>query len=269
MKADVYVIDYDKFEKMYGKLNEELFSYAEKEIKIVIENKEGKNYCSGNEVHLFMTQRNKDSAWHQESVVYHECGHAIVNQRSIFDSKELRDMMSRHKDRLKKKVTVTTEKQVLDSDKGEFVTVTESKKTARYLYLDKQLRELRIKIVYTKPAGCLAKYGAEKNDALEQLAAVADTLKALYPKCGWGHEEEYFRKPTNSEHEYMAHAFENALKGNALFKRLMPDIYQEMIDFVHTLAIVPIYGKPTLIVCALHPFPKIVVGSPACENYRN
>ncbi len=29
-----------------------------------------------------------------------------------------------------------------------------------------------------------------------------------------------------------------------------------------------IYGKPTLIICALRPFPKIVVGSPACENYR-
>lgn len=40
-----------------------------------------------------------------------------------------------------------------------------------------------------------------------------------------------------SEHEYMAHAFENTLKGNVLFKKLMPDIYQEMIDFVHTLAI--------------------------------
>lgn len=29
-----------------------------------------------------------------------------------------------------------------------------------------------------------------------------------------------------------------------------------------------IYGKPTLIICALHPFPKIVVGSLACENYK-
>ena len=29
-----------------------------------------------------------------------------------------------------------------------------------------------------------------------------------------------------------------------------------------------IYGTPTLIICALHPFPKIVVGTRACENYR-
>ena len=27
-------------------------------------------------------------------------------------------------------------------------------------------------------------------------------------------------------------------------------------------------GTPTLIICALHPFPKIVVGTIACENYR-
>ncbi len=29
-----------------------------------------------------------------------------------------------------------------------------------------------------------------------------------------------------------------------------------------------IHGKPTLIICALHPFPKIVVGTKACENYK-
>lgn len=219
------------------KLNEELFSYAEKEIKIVIENKEGRSYCRGNEVHLFMGQRNKDSAWHQESVVYHECGHAIANQRAIYDSKELKDMMSRQKDRLKEKVTVTTEKQVLDIDTGKVVTITETHRTARYKSLDKQLKELNNKISYTKPEECLAKYGVEKDDAIEQLAAVADTLKSLYPKCGWGHTEKYFRQPTNREHEYMAHAFENTLKGNVLFKKLMPDIYQEMIDFIHTLTI--------------------------------
>ena len=219
------------------KLNEELFSYAEKEIKIVIENKEGRSYCSDNEVHLFMGQRNKDSAWRQESLVYHECGHAIVNQRAIYDSKELKDMMSRQKDRLKEKVTVTTEEEEWDSDKGELVTITETKKTARYKYLDKQLWVLYNKIRQTKPEECLAEYGAEKNDALEQLTAVADTLQSFYPKCGWGHGEEYFRQPYMREHEYMAHAFENTLKGNVLFKKLMPDIYQEMIDFVHTLAI--------------------------------
>ncbi len=30
-----------------------------------------------------------------------------------------------------------------------------------------------------------------------------------------------------------------------------------------------IYGTPTLIVCALHPFPKIVVGTRACQNYKS
>ncbi len=30
-----------------------------------------------------------------------------------------------------------------------------------------------------------------------------------------------------------------------------------------------IYGTPTLIVCALHPFPKIVVGTIACGQYKN
>lgn len=27
-------------------------------------------------------------------------------------------------------------------------------------------------------------------------------------------------------------------------------------------------GEPILVICALHPFPKIVVGSLACENYK-
>lgn len=28
-------------------------------------------------------------------------------------------------------------------------------------------------------------------------------------------------------------------------------------------------GKPILIICALHPFPKIVIGTRACENYKS
>ncbi len=28
-------------------------------------------------------------------------------------------------------------------------------------------------------------------------------------------------------------------------------------------------GEPILIICALHPFPKIVVGTIACEQYKN
>lgn len=28
-----------------------------------------------------------------------------------------------------------------------------------------------------------------------------------------------------------------------------------------------IYGKPTLVICDLHPFPKIVVGTKACPEY--
>ncbi len=219
------------------KLNEELFTYAEKKIKVVVEHGDEGSFCRGNEVHLFMGQRIKDSVWLHETLIYHECGHAIVNQRAIYNSKELKDMMSQQKDRLKEKVTVTTEKKVWDSDKGEVVTITETHRTERYKYLDKQLKELYNKIRITKSEECLAKYGAEKDDALEQLTAVADTLQSLYPKCGWGHGEAYFQKPIMKEHEYMAHAFENTLKGNVFFKKLMPDIYQEMIDFVHTLAI--------------------------------
>lgn len=29
-----------------------------------------------------------------------------------------------------------------------------------------------------------------------------------------------------------------------------------------------IYGKPTLVICDLHPFPKIVVGTRACSEYK-
>ena len=81
------------------------------------------------------------------------------------------------------------------------------------------------------------RYGIQKNDALEQICAVMDTLRSFVNRSdvGWGHTVEYFKKEKNRQHEWLAHCFENAFLGNRCFQLLMPVEYQEMIDYIRTL----------------------------------
>lgn len=79
------------------------------------------------------------------------------------------------------------------------------------------------------------KRGITKDDVIEQIAAVQDTLKSLINSVGWGHSTKYFNYPGMSEHEYLAHCFENTFIGNRIFQKYLPTEYAEMIDLIQSL----------------------------------
>lgn len=75
----------------------------------------------------------------------------------------------------------------------------------------------------------------ECKDAIEQYGSMRDTIKALTLIYGWGHDDDYFANPTARATEYIAHAFENAFIGNKQFKKLLPKIYDDMVDYIRQL----------------------------------
>lgn len=79
------------------------------------------------------------------------------------------------------------------------------------------------------------KRGITKQDVIEQIAAVQDTLKSLINSVGWGHSTSYFKTKGLSEAEYIAHCFENAFIGNRIFQKYLPTEYAEMIAFIKSL----------------------------------
>ncbi len=50
-----------------------------------------------NTVHIPFDDRRRNSKWYAEAVVYHEYGHAIDEQRDIFKSKEVQDLMDKYR----------------------------------------------------------------------------------------------------------------------------------------------------------------------------
>jgi hypothetical protein len=72
-------------------------------------------------------------------------------------------------------------------------------------------------------------------DVLEQILSTRDTIKSLVVDYGIGHDKSYFAIRGMKETEYIAHAFENTYLGNEVFKKYLPDIYEEMIAYIHSL----------------------------------
>ena len=101
-------------------------------------------------------------------------------------------------------------------------------------YIDHRLQELSSKVWGMKNE-TFTKRGITKMDVIEQICSTRDTIKSLVISYGDGHSTAYFRRPGMSEAEYLAHAFENAFIGNTVFKKYMPDIYNEMVAFIRSL----------------------------------
>lgn len=75
----------------------------------------------------------------------------------------------------------------------------------------------------------------KNRDLSEKVGAIRDTIMALNPKYGFGHSVAYFEQEGNKEAEFIAHAFENAFSGNDLFKKVMPELYSEMVKWVKNI----------------------------------
>jgi hypothetical protein len=101
--------------------------------------------------------------------------------------------------------------------------------------INDRLKSLYYKIDSLKD-DVFTKRNISKADVKEQILGAADTLAALTSgEYGWGHNGKYFSIPNKRKHEYIAHAFENYFAGNVVFKKVMPEIYDDMIKYIGTL----------------------------------
>ena len=101
-------------------------------------------------------------------------------------------------------------------------------------YIDSRIKDLGQRIWRMNPE-TFTKRGITKSDVLEQIGSVRDTIMSLNPSYGYGHTKAYFKGYGKKEAEYIAHAFENAFLGNEVFKKYLPSIYDEMIEYISTL----------------------------------
>lgn len=78
-------------------------------------------------------------------------------------------------------------------------------------------------------------YENNKHDEKYKVGAAHDTINALNSNYGAGHSNEYWKIKGNKEAEFLAHSFENKFSGNDIFKRLMPDLYNDSIILIDNI----------------------------------
>lgn len=207
-----------------------------KPVKLVVSKKGGSFFnLATKTVNIADTNRN-NSEWHRKAVVYHEFGHVIDWQRGLRISEEIKALRDRHIKMLRKRVTYVKRERTYQivNGKYELVYVKQQVTSSRVAYIDGKLNEIAYRIWRMKDE-TFSKRGITKMDVIEQITATRDTIKSLVVSYGDGHSDSYFKKAGAKEAEYIAHAFENAFIGNEVFKKYLPDIYQEMIDYIRKL----------------------------------
>ena len=199
-----------------------------KTIELRIDERSDNSYYNieANMVFIGTKQRVHESDWFKKAVIYHEYGHAIDFQRWLNNTKELKDMMKRHSDLLlNTKVAVSRDSNGVPIKTISLAEYTENLAKANIDSLWGIIKQREKQGLSTK----------ECKDAIEQYVSMRDTIKALTLIYGYGHSDEYFANPMSRATEYIAHAFENAFIGNKQFKKLLPEIYDDMVDYIRQL----------------------------------
>lgn len=207
-----------------------------KPIKFRIEKgSKGSYYMPGTRtVHIADNTRNRVSDWHRESVVYHEFGHAIDFQRGLQSTQEVQSLMKSYQTSLNKKVNYSKYQRSYDWKTGTSSYVKQTSPVAKIAAISDRLDQLHTKI-RSMSEDVFTRRGISKHDVIEQIGSVQDTIKAINNRYGWGHSTAYFKRPGNKETEFLAHCFENAFAGNTVFKKYLPELYDDMIAYVKTL----------------------------------
>lgn len=203
-------------------------------LKIPHTNKGSYETDHGKTVVLDSVSRGKASKWEKISVVYHEFGHAIADQRDLLYTDSVQELRKKQIARLRKRVTIKIKEKVLNKKTWEYEEKEVTKQVMKAKAVSDRLDRLYYKIKSMNPE-TFTKRGITKDDVIEQIAAVQDTLKSLINSVGWGHSTKYFNYPGMSEHEYLAHCFENTFIGNRIFQKYLPTEYAEMIDLIQSL----------------------------------
>lgn len=151
-------------------------------------------------VNIPFDARRKNSKWYAEAVVYHEFGHAIEFKHALYKHPKVTELMSKYR------------------------KIFGEKNNHLYAKIDDRLHRL---------GGRSA--AQDNHNMVEMVGSARDTIKALNIKFGTGHDNAYFRKIYNNEHEFLAHMFENKFIGNPVFKKVMPELYAEMVQLANEL----------------------------------
>lgn len=207
-----------------------------KPIKLTIAPKGKSSYYvpGARQVHIVDDSRNKQSNWHKERVIYHEYGHAIDDQRGLKYTPEVKNLMGSYKKKLGEKSKVNTWVGRYDFDQRKYVYTKANVEMSKVGQICARVDAIYKKIYRMSP-DVFTKRGITKHDVIEQIGSFMDTIKSINNSYGWGHSTSYFRRPGMKETEFLAHCFENAFVGNSVFKKYMPDLYEEMIRYARSL----------------------------------
>lgn len=206
-----------------------------KAVKLEILNDDSGSYeVGGFLVRLANKKRSQQSPWEKKAVVYHEYGHCIDDQRRLKDDVALKKMRNKQEKWLKEQI-------VWHSYVPRWDTTTKSKYYARTEIVSPRIEQIEYRLnelsrkVYRMGDDAFTSRGITKYDVIEQILSARDTIMSLNPNYGAGHSKSYFSRKGFKEAEYLAHAFENAFLGNPVFKKYMPDIYREMVEYINNL----------------------------------
>ncbi len=223
-------MDYDFSEDFFALID------PNKPISLIIKNDDSGS-CSENDgsgVVIANKTRSEESPYFRKSVVYHEYGHCIDAQRSLWQDKKLLDMRSKHI----KELNTLGNYQISTLSFAQGIIPNKNLKMTLAEYVEHELMLLNNWLSFAPDdlAGTeWEQFGMNKADLKEQILNTADTLKSLVIKYGFGHDTNYFRQTRMSETEYLAHAFENTFVGNEVFKKYMPTIYNDMVAYIKKL----------------------------------
>jgi SPP1 gp7 family putative phage head morphogenesis protein len=196
-----------EYEKRLGiKVNKDIFKHLKKETPLLLKNADG-TVAKGayynpntNDVVIPINQRRKNSKWYAQAVIHHEFGHAIDFQRGYQSRQEVKDVMQKYK-------------KIFSKNKNEI-----------FKQIQVNINETRLEALRNL-----------NYDTIEKTGACADTIMSLNRKFGYGHTIAYFKRKGSSEAEFIAHVFENKFSGNEVFKRIMPELYDDMIKLADDL----------------------------------
>lgn len=222
-------------------LNKAIFALVDpaRPVKVVLERDGKGSWCEGGgwTIHLEVGKRNLNSAWGQESVVYHETGHAIANQRKLpYDARVIEMRENQRKYLLETAETTEQKAYRWNSKESRYEEYMKKVKICRAQKISEELNDIYRRVYHKMTEEeCMKEFGMGRHDVIEQIASIQDTIMSLTPKYGWGHKKSYMGDPYLRTHEWIAHAFENKFIGNAFFQKYLPTIYAEMVEFVNSL----------------------------------
>lgn len=179
-------------------IDKSIFAHLRKDVPLKFATGKGAYYNTAERiVNIPLDNARTLSKWKASSTVYHEYGHAIDWDFDLKNNKKVKNLMKKYRDILSK-----------SNNKG-FKDLHKKMWDEGFDYFNK-----------------------DKHTLMHQSVAAQDALMSLNKNFGQGHASDYWDIAGRPEAEFIAHAFENYYNGNIIFKRNMPELYNETIKLV-------------------------------------